>query len=304
MVVLSQPALDPFILIQTSQPTSVFKKVTAIGLSNPDAETLIVEACQEFAFFKLINHGVPLEYMTRLEAEAIKFFKLPESEKDKAGGFLGYVNRKISPNRDMGWVEYLLLTTSPKLIHHISSSIFKENPEIFHQKVFAKLLRNEKSDCLFRLNHYRPMPCSGLQELSGQNVIGFGEHTDSQIISVLRSNNISSIEICLRDGTWVTVPPDPNSFFISVDDCLQVMTNGRLKSVRHRVSINNLNSRISMIYFGAPPLGEKIAPLPSLMERGKEILYKDFTWSDYKKSAYNSRLSDNRLGLFQNYESQ
>ncbi|KAI8026003.1 Gibberellin 2-beta-dioxygenase 1 [Camellia lanceoleosa] len=77
-----------------------------------------------------------------------------------------------------------------------------------------------------------------------------------------------------------------------------VMTNGRFKSVRHRVIANSLKSRVSMIYFGGPPLSEKIAPLPSLME-GEDSLYKEFTWFEYKKSAYKSRLADNRLGLFE-----
>lgn len=79
---------------------------------------------------------------------------------------------------------------------------------------------------------------------------------------------------------------------------LQVMTNGRFKSVRHRVLANSIKSRISMIYFGGPPLNEKIAPLPSLVE-GKESLYKEFTWFEYKRSAYKSRLGDNRLSQFE-----
>lgn len=54
-----------------------------------------------------------------------------------------------------------------------------------------------------------------------------------------------------------------------------------------------------MIYFGGPPLSEKIAPLPSLMEREEDSLYKEFTWFEYKKSAYKSKLADNRLGLFE-----
>ncbi|KAF5954735.1 hypothetical protein HYC85_007591 [Camellia sinensis] len=57
---------------------------------------------------------------------------------------------------------------------------------------------------------------------------------------------------------------------------IEVMTNGRFKSVRHRVIANSLKSRVSMIYFGGPPLSEKIAPLPSLME-GEDSLYKEFT---------------------------
>lgn len=77
------------------------------------------------------------------------------------------------------------------------------------------------------------------------------------------------------------------------------MTNGRFKSVKHRVVANSVKSRMSMIYFGGPPLSEKIAPLPSLMEREEASLYKEFTWFEYKKSAFNSRLSDNRLGRFE-----
>lgn len=77
------------------------------------------------------------------------------------------------------------------------------------------------------------------------------------------------------------------------------MTNGRLKSVRHRVVANSRKSRLSMIYFGGPPLSEKIAPLACLMEGEEHSLYKEFTWFEYKKSVYKSRLADNRLGLFE-----
>lgn len=77
------------------------------------------------------------------------------------------------------------------------------------------------------------------------------------------------------------------------------MTNGRFKSVRHRVMANSAKSRVSMIYFGGPPLSEKIAPLASLVQGEEDSLYKEFTWFEYKKSAYKTRLADNRLGLFE-----
>lgn len=69
--------------------------------------------------------------------------------------------------------------------------------------------------------------------------------------------------------------------------------------MKHRVVANSLKSRVSMIYFGGPPLSQKIKPLCSLMEEGEESLYEEFTWSEYKNSAYKTKLGDNRLKLFQ-----
>ncbi|XWS16816.1 hypothetical protein CRYUN_Cryun33cG0013000 [Craigia yunnanensis] len=277
-----------------------------------------------------------MEFISRLESEATKFFSLPLCDKEKTGQPkpYGYGNKRIGPNGDVGWVEYLLLTTNqdPNLLRFLSG----ENPKTFRfalnnymlamkkmaceilemiadglkiqpRNVLSKLLMDEQSDSLFRLNHYPP--CPDVQPLNGSNVIGFGEHTDPQIVSVLRSNNTSGLQISLSDGSWISVPPDQNSFFINVGDSLQffllfgglmlqVMTNGRFKSVKHRVLANSVKSRLSMIYFGGPPLSEKIAPLSSLM-RGEQSLYREFTWFDYKKSAYNSRLADNRLMHFE-----
>lgn len=98
--------------------------------------------------------------------------------------------------------------------------LLAEGLKIQQRNVFSKLLMDEQSDSVFRLNHYPP--CPELQALSGRNLIGFGEHTDPQIVSVLRSNNTSGLQISLRDGSWVSVPPDQSSFFFNVGDSLQV----------------------------------------------------------------------------------
>ncbi|KAI5571242.1 hypothetical protein POPTR_011G095600v4 [Populus trichocarpa] len=327
MVLVPKPALQQFSFIRNIKPTTFFSGIPLIDLSKPDSKHLLVKACEEFGFFKVVNHGVPLEFISKLESEAVKFFSLPLSEKEKASppNPFGYGKKSIGQNGDVGWVEYLLLTTNQESVSQRLSSVFGDNPEKFrcalndyvsavkkmaceilemmadglkiqNRNVFSKLLMDEQSDSVFRLNHYPP--CPEIQALKDHNMIGFGEHTDPQIISVLRSNNTSGLQISLNDGSWISVPPDPSSFFINVGDSLQVMTNGRFKSVRHRVLANSIKARISMIYFGGPPLREKIAPLPSLME-GEESLYREFTWFEYKRSAYNSRLADNKLVLFE-----
>ncbi|CAH9113511.1 unnamed protein product [Cuscuta europaea] len=326
MLVLSQPVLGNY--SHTKACKSPTAGIPVVDLLDPEAKHKIVSASKEFGFFKLVNHGVPYEAMVaKLEAEAQKFFNLPQHEKDRAGppNPFGYGNKNIGPNGDIGWVEYLLFTTNPELISHTSISSpassqplrglvneyvgavknvscevlekMAEGLKIRKKNVFSRLIKDDKSDSCFRVNHYPPY--SDLQELSGNGVIGFGEHTDPQVISVVRSNNTTGLQICLKDGSWASVPPDPHSLFILVGDSLQVLTNGRFRSVKHRVLTNSAKPRLSMIYFGGPPLKEKIAALSCLMEEGEESLYHEFTWTDYKKSAYMTKLAANRLSLFE-----
>ncbi|KAF3508029.1 hypothetical protein F2Q69_00001694 [Brassica cretica] len=166
------------------------------------------------------------------------------------------------------------------------------------RNTLSKLVSGENTDSIFRLNHYPPCPLINNNSNGSNIVIGFGEHTDPQIISVLRSNNTSGLQINLSDGSW-PVPSDPSSFFFNVSDSLQVLTNGRFKSVKHTVSANSRKSRVFMIYFAGPSLTQRIAPLTCLIDNEDESLYEEFTWSEYKNSAYNSRLSDNRLQPFE-----
>jgi len=324
MVVVPKPPIEQFLFKATKPNTTtsplIIPPIPLIDLSKPESKDHLVKACQDFGFFKVVNHGVPTKFINKLETEAVKFFASPPSVKEHFGppNPFGYGNKNIGRNGDFGWVEYLLLNTKPEsnypenfegVVNDYVTSVKKMACEILEllademklqpRNVFSKLLKDEQSDSVFRVNHYPPCPEFQENEKSGKKLVGFGEHTDPQIISVLRSNNTSGLEISLRDGSWMSVPPDSDSFFINVGDSLQVMTNGRFKSVKHRVVANGTESRVSMIYFGGPPLSEKIAPLPSLMQGEEHSLYKEFTWFEYKKSAFNSRLSDNRLGLFE-----
>jgi gibberellin 2beta-dioxygenase len=46
-------------------------------------------------------------------------------------------------------------------------------------------------------------------------------YIDPQIISVLRANGTSGLEVALRDGAWASVPLDGDAFFVNVGDTLQ-----------------------------------------------------------------------------------
>jgi len=160
----------------------------------------------------------------------------------------------------------------------------------------ARLVTRADSDCVLRVNHYPPRPVA----VGAPSLMGFGEHTDPQIISVLRSNGTSGLEIALRGGAWASVPPDGDAFFVNVGDTLQVLTNGRFRSVRHRVVVNSERSRVSMIFFGGPPPGERLAPLPQLLGDGGRSRYREFTWAEFKNSGCRTRLAEDRLSRFEN----
>ncbi|KAL0903928.1 hypothetical protein M5K25_025991 [Dendrobium thyrsiflorum] len=324
MVVITKlSAVEQFPITKLHRPVSgnFAGDVPLVDLTSPAAAAQVVAACEELGFFKLTNHGISFELMDRLECEAAKFFSLPIWKKDAAAGSaappFGYGSRKIG-SWDVGWIEYLLMQANSinpsfsssfrsALSDYISTiknlscellELMAEGLGLQPRNILSKLLMDEESDLMLRLNHYPPCPSSQQRNIS---VTGFGEHTDPQVISILRSNNTSGLQISLRDGRWVPVPPDQNSFFVNVGDSLQVLTNGRFRSVKHRVLANSVQSRLSMIFFGGPPLKERVAPLPLLMEEGEESLYREFTWCEYKTTAYKTKLVDNRLGLFEKH---
>jgi gibberellin 2-oxidase len=167
--------------------------------------------------------------------------------------------------------------------------------------VFRGMVHRDGSDELLRVNHYPPSLRLEAKAVGG-TITGFGEHTDPQIMSLLRSNAVPGLQIALRDGSWLPVAPDAESVFVNVGDAMQVLTNGRYRSVRHRVVAEageEVRSRLSMIYFGGPAPAERIVPVAGLMGALEASLYRSFTWGEYKTAAYKTKLATCRLEPFQ-----
>ncbi|GAB2282143.1 hypothetical protein Dimus_016696 [Dionaea muscipula] len=183
--------------------------------------------------------------------------------------------------------------------------------------ILSRLITDVQCDSILRLNHYPPPsqedgdlglglgPSSSSSSSSeddddgvGVERVGFGEHTDPQILTVLRSNDVAGLQICKQDGSWVAVPPDSSAFYVMVGDTLQALTNGRFVSVRHRAIANSMTSRLSTVYFAAPPVSAWIRPLPETLSPQNPSQFLPFTWGDYKNAAYGSRLGDCRLDHF------
>ncbi|KAK6930320.1 Isopenicillin N synthase-like, Fe(2+) 2OG dioxygenase domain [Dillenia turbinata] len=322
--------------------SSIELPIIDLSMERSEVSRLIVKACEDYGFFKLINHGVPHDIIDALEEESFRFFGKSAAEKLKAGPAspFGYGSKNIGFNGDVGEVEYLLFNTNPLSISQRSKFI-SNDPSKFSNavkgyieavrevgceildlmaegmwvpdtSVFSRLIRDVDNDSIFRLNHYPALPLNLNLNLKDRDTspssalgphhlsqrIGFGEHSDPQILTILRSNDVAGLQISLQDGLWVPVIPDPASLCVNVGDVLQAMTNGRFVSVRHRAMVNSRKPRLSMAYFGAPPLHACISPQPELFTPHLPSLYRSFTWAEYKKAAYSLRLGETRLDLF------
>ncbi|KAH9683960.1 Gibberellin 2-beta-dioxygenase 4 [Citrus sinensis] len=307
------------------------EKILAIDLPMIDLSAdrsevgkLIVRACEEYGFFKVINHGVPEGVIAEMEQESVNFFEKPLAEKQRAGPAnpFGYGCKNIGFNGDMGEVEFLLLHTNPLSIAQRSKSI-SNDPSKFGSAMnnyiravrelaceildlmaeglwvrdpsyFSKMIRDVENDSFFRINHY-PSCCN-----NNTTRVGFGEHSDPQILTILRSNDVGGLQISPDHGVWIPVAPDPAAFCVNVGDVLQAMTNGRFVSVRHRALSDSSQSRMSMAYFGAPALQARVSAPPEMVTTNRPSLYRPFTWAEYKATAYSLSLGDNRLDLFIN----
>ncbi|XP_020598035.1 gibberellin 2-beta-dioxygenase 2-like [Phalaenopsis equestris] len=327
-------------MIQANKQRMVSSDLPVIDLSGKreTVRKLMVNACEEFGFFKVINHGVPGEIIDNVEKESKEFFSLAASEKQKAGppNPLGYGSKKIGSNGDTGDLEFLLFHADPtsiyeivrkvssndsnkfscvlseyvKMIRELACDILEllgEGLELEDKKFFSKLLMDSENDSLIRLNHYPSYDSSADQGLTiiknkddkGSRV-GFGEHSDPQILTILRSNNVEGLQIQspLDGNLWIPVKSDSSAFFINVGDALQAMTNGRFVSVRHRAMVTAQKSRLSTMFFAAPSLQSCISPLPEMVTHENPPRYRPFTWAEYKKTMYSLRLATNRLELF------
>ena len=90
--------------------------------------------------------------------------------------------------------------------------------------IFSRFIRDVDSDSVLRLNHYPPIINKDNNKDMSQKFtkVGFGEHSDPQIITILRSNEVGGLQISLQDGVWIPVTPDPSAFYVNVGDVLEV----------------------------------------------------------------------------------
>ncbi|XP_051135915.1 probable 2-oxoglutarate-dependent dioxygenase AOP1 [Andrographis paniculata] len=84
----------------------------------------------------------------------------------------------------------------------------------------------------------------------GENKVAFLSHTDKSFMSTIHQNQVDGLEIQAKDGEWFAVDNlSTSSVVVMAGDAFMAWSNDRVKSPRHRVTMNGKTSRYSIGLF-------------------------------------------------------
>ncbi|XP_027361942.1 protein SRG1-like [Abrus precatorius] len=269
-------------------------------------------ACKEWGFFQLINHGVDPSLVENVKAGVQEFFNLPMEEKEKfwqkQGDLEGYgQNFVISEEQKLEWADMFYIYTLPSYTRH--PRLFPCIPQPFRHyiesysleleklcttiiKLMTKALKIEPNELLelfedlsqsMRMNCYPPCP-------QPEHVIGLNPHSDAGALTILlQVNETEGLQI-RKDEKWIPIKPVSDAFIINVGDILEILTNGIYRSIEHRATINSEKERISIATFHRPQMNKIVGPTPSLIAPERPALFKSIGVADYYKGYFSREL--------------
>nr|CAI64499.1 1-aminocyclopropane-1-carboxylate oxidase 1 [Prunus domestica subsp. syriaca] len=284
-----------------------FPIINLLGLNGEGRKATmekIKDACENWGFFELVSHGIPTEFLDTVERLTKEHYRQCLEQRFKelvASKGLEAVKTEVN---DMDW-------ESTFHLRHLPKSNISEVPDLEDQyrnvmKEFALKLEKLAEQLLdllcenlgleqgylkkafygtngptfgTKVSNYPPCPNPEL-------IKGLRAHTDAGgLILLFQDDKVSGLQL-LKDGQWIDVPPMRHSIVINLGDQLEVITNGKYKSVEHRVIAQTDGTRMSIASFYNPGSDAVIYPAPTLVEKEaeeKNQVYPKFVFEDYMK---------------------
>ncbi|GFZ06350.1 ethylene-forming enzyme [Actinidia rufa] len=266
----------------------------------------INDACENWGFFELVNHGISHELMDTVERLTKEHYKKCMEQRFKEMVATKGLEAVQSEIDDLDW-------ESTFFLRHLPVSNISEIPDLeqdhrfisqilfFHSPM--KKLAEQLLDLLCenlglekgylkkafsgskgptfgtKVSNYPPCPQPEL-------IKGLRAHTDAGgIILLFQDNKVSGLQL-LKEGEWIDVPPMTHSIVINIGDQLEVITNGKYKSVMHHVIAQTDGNRMSIASFYNPGSDAVIYPAPALVDKEEDQqkqVYPKFIFEDYMK---------------------
>ncbi|KAL4596044.1 hypothetical protein ACB092_12G135600 [Castanea dentata] len=237
-------------------------------------------ACLEYGSFMVINHGMSDSLISRVYEALAKFFDLNEEEK-KEYESNDPMDRIRWGKRDSDLVssEFIKMAvhptfhcpTKPAGLTEVLQECIKRLREVgiqllrgmsktlgFEECYIEKRMKLESGCDFITPNDYPLRPYS-------ENQLGQAPHYDPGLLILLLPGLSNGLQL-EHHGKWINANPQPNSIVVSIADQIEILTNGKYKSVFHRVVLNNNVRRISLPLFIGPSLDTMVSPLPECVD--------------------------------------
>ncbi|KAG0480115.1 hypothetical protein HPP92_010709 [Vanilla planifolia] len=302
-----------FVRSEDEQPGSTtyhgpVPKIPVVDLGGDDREKVaaaVVEAAEEWGIFQLVNHSIPPVVVRELQRVGRAFFELPQEEKEKyakkEGTLEGYGTKLQKEERGKkAWVDFLFHNVWP--LARINYAVWPTDPVEYREanETYAKhivnvvdeLLRSlsvgmslegyalkealggDELEYLLKINYYPPCPRPDL-------ALGVVAHTDMSAITLLVPNEVPGLQV-FKDDLWFDVNHVPNALIVHIGDQIEILSNGKYKSVLHRTTVNKDKARMSWPVFVSPPPERIVGPLPGLVSEENPAKYKTKKFKDYQ----------------------
>ncbi|XP_058007245.1 2-oxoglutarate-dependent dioxygenase 19 isoform X2 [Hevea brasiliensis] len=268
------------VVSDTEEPVPVIDYSLLIS-SSPDQRSKIIhdlrKACQDWGFFMVINHGVPERLMRSMIDACREFFDLPEEEKQEYEGkhVLDPIRCGTSFNTSVEkvfcWRDFLKLFVHPVFHSPSKPAGFSEN-----LLEYSKRVREVARELL-----------KGISES-----LGLGTNYIDKAMNLEQGlqNGVSGLQV-QHKGKWVNMNGYPNSFLVNTGDHLEILSNGKYKSVEHRAVVNKKAARISLVMAHGPSLDSVVTPAPELLDReGNAPAYIEMKYGEYLELQQSSKL--------------
>jgi len=276
----------------------------------------IDDASKKWGFFQILNHGVPLDFIEKVEKEAKRFFQFSENLKKSCLRTLenprGFFNDEFTKNRRdwkegfdfSAWgtedgvskwpegetefqktmIEYFRIMNR---LSEVLTKVFAINLGV-SEDFFLKNFKEGEHVSFIRLNHY-PI----YENSSEEKVLGVGPHKDGSFLTILKQDdNVSSLQVykkaaenefeCTDENFWVTIPPVGNALVVNVGAMLEVWSNMKYKAALHRVLTNSLE-RFSIPFFYSPSYSADVVPI---LAGNEEAKYRSLNYGEYRRLAH------------------
>ncbi|XP_021900428.1 flavonol synthase/flavanone 3-hydroxylase [Carica papaya] len=290
-------------------------EIPTIDLADQDDQNLIrsiSDAAKEWGIFQVVNHGIPTHLIEKLQQVGKEFFELPQEEKEvyaKPSGAQTVEGYGTKLQKDLGgkksWVDHLFHRIWPP--QRINYQFWPKNPTSYREvnEEYAKYMREvaerlfkslslglgleadvlknavggDDLEYLLKINYYPPCPRPDL-------VLGVAPHTDLSSLTILVPNEVPGLQV-FKDDVWIDAKYIPHALIIHLGDQIQILSNGKYKSVLHRTTVSKEKARMSWPVFLEPPPELVVGPLPQLIDEHNPPKYTPRKFKDYSYRKLN-----------------